>query len=63
MQQVQAICAGEVQAAGSPPSVMGCAQLANGACVVHISSKSISQDLYDLVLEHELGHCRGWVHG
>jgi hypothetical protein len=24
--------------------------------------KAISAELYDVILRHELGHCRGWHH-
>ena len=46
------------------PNIMGCAQLTSANCVVHVPSefKSDVPELYDLVLAHELAHCRGWVH-
>ena len=67
MQQIQAICAGEVNAAtgsGFPYAVMGCAQLTGSGCIVHVSNslKTVSPELYNVVLAHELGHCRGWQH-
>ena len=57
---VQAMTAGE----NFGPSVLGCAQLTAANCVVHVPSefKSELPELYDLVLAHELAHCRGWVH-
>ena len=45
-------------------SIMGCAQLTGNACIVHLPSdlRAEMPELYALVLAHELGHCRGWVH-
>jgi hypothetical protein len=74
MAQVQTVCGrgyaalpGEgarhaVQGGGF--GIMGCAQLRDGACVVHVPAdlKGKLPALYELVLAHELGHCRGWVH-
>jgi len=67
MRQVEAICAGRVSHARNgdfPYTVMGCAELTGTECIVHISTslKTVSPLLYDLVLAHELGHCRGWRH-
>jgi hypothetical protein len=44
--------------------IMGCAQLQATRCVVHVPADLQSQlpDLYRLIVAHELGHCRGWVH-
>jgi hypothetical protein len=44
--------------------IMGCAQLQPTRCVVHVPSDLQAQlpDLYKLIVAHELGHCRGWVH-
>ena len=66
MQRIQAICVGEVSAASGsifPYSVMGCAQLTGSGCMVHVSNslKEVA-GLYELVLAHELAHCRGWRH-
>jgi hypothetical protein len=45
--------------------ILGCAALDATSCVVHLPSdvKAALPELYQLVLTHELGHCRGWVHG
>jgi hypothetical protein len=44
--------------------IMGCAQLQTTRCVVHVPADLQAQlpDLYKLIVAHELGHCRGWVH-
>jgi hypothetical protein len=72
MRQIQKICGGgaraflgdHVNAAGSSYSIFGCAKLEGTKCIVHVPSdvRAISADLYDVILEHELGHCRGWRH-
>lgn len=45
--------------------VLACARMLGDNCVVYVPSevRSISQDIFDMVLEHELAHCRGWQHG
>lgn len=64
MAQIQRICANETMAMGEVPTVMGCAELTGTQCIVHVSDSLKQIDgLYDVVLQHELGHCRGWVHG
>jgi len=72
MRQVQKICGSgaraflgdRVNTAGTPYSIFGCAKLEATACIVHVPSdvKAISADLYDVILQHELGHCRGRRH-
>jgi hypothetical protein len=68
MPRIQAICGGgeERAARGSafPYDIMACAQVTPTSCVIHISNglRAASPELYALVLAHELGHCRGWVH-
>lgn len=44
--------------------ILGCAALDTTSCVVHLPAdvKAAIPDLYQLVLAHELAHCRGWVH-
>jgi hypothetical protein len=45
--------------------IMGCAQLTGSSCIVHVPRdlKAELPELFELVLAHELGHCRGWRHG
>lgn len=45
--------------------ILGCAQLTASSCVVHVPRdlKVELPELFDLILAHELGHCRGWRHG
>ena len=49
---------------GGGLSIMGCALITNTSCIVHVPSdvEKVIPRLYDIVVEHELGHCRGWVH-
>lgn len=44
--------------------IMGCAELTGTSCIVHVPSDLQAEipDLYKIVMAHELGHCRGWVH-
>ncbi len=53
-----------VVSSGANFGALGCAQLTSGECVVHVPSdlKAVLPGLYRLVLNHELAHCRGWVH-
>ena len=67
LQQIQSICGaddvGRVGGGGdSVPSIMGCATFQGGKCIVHVPGdlKTVLPDVYDVVLRHELGHCRGW---
>lgn len=75
LRQVQSICGGGGASADRTSAVvgsegtfnfgiMGCAQLTGTTCVVHVPSdvKAKLPELYALILAHELGHCRGWVH-
>ena len=73
LRQVQSICGGGARAflgdrmtrtGGNDYSIFGCAQLQPTTCIVHVPSdvKAISPELYDVILQHELGHCRGWHH-
>jgi hypothetical protein len=50
--------------AGGDFGTLGCAQVTASDCIVHVPSdlQAVLPDLYRLVLAHELGHCRGWVH-
>lgn len=47
------------------PGIMGCAQLTGSSCIVHVPGnlKTELPELFELVLAHELAHCRGWRHG
>ena len=70
LQEIQADCGGGYRAflgdgARNVPGIMGCAQFADGLCIVHLPSdiKAAVPELYDVVRRHELAHCRGWVHG
>ena len=69
--EVQAICGGRAlrpffgaRAASMGTGIMGCARFDGSACVVHVPKdvKAAIPDLYDVILRHELAHCRGWVH-
>ena len=56
-----------VQAAvsmGADLGTLGCAQVQATQCEVFLPSdlRRVLPQLYSLVLTHELGHCRGWVH-
>ena len=44
--------------------ILGCTDLNATSCTVHVPSdvKAALPELYQLVLAHELAHCRGWVH-
>jgi hypothetical protein len=62
--RIQRICSGGLHAAAGGNSLLGCAQLAGGKCVVHVPSdiKRAVPTLYRMILQHELAHCRGWRH-
>jgi hypothetical protein len=69
LDEIQAACdnghralIGKGQAAA--PAFMGCAAFVGSGCVVHVPAdvKLAVPELYDLILAHELAHCRGWVH-
>jgi hypothetical protein len=65
--QIQSICSNDIDgiSPGSGfPSIMGCATFEGGKCVVHVPAdvSATIPDLYNVVLRHELGHCRGWTH-
>jgi hypothetical protein len=69
LRQVQVACGvGSAHAfraaSGFPFSVFGCSKLQGSHCIVHVPKdvKPISATLYREILEHELAHCRGWVH-
>jgi len=67
LSQIQSICSNGnegVVEEGSLPSIMGCAEFEDGKCVVHVPAdiETTIPDLYNVVLRHELGHCRGWTH-
>lgn len=49
---------------GGQETIMGCALLTSDSCIVHVPSDIEVRIpmLYRLILDHELGHCRGWVH-
>lgn len=63
MGKVQSICGG-THAAANGFGIMGCAQIRGGECIVHVprNLKRELPALFDLVLAHEFGHCRGWTH-
>jgi hypothetical protein len=50
---------------GVASPVVGCARFQSENCVVYLPKevRAISQEMFDMVVEHELAHCRGWVHG
>lgn len=50
--------------ASNGSGALGCAQLTSDACTVHVAADlgAAVPELYQLVLRHELAHCRGWVH-
>lgn len=52
------------QGLGGQEGPLGCTELGSDRCLVFISDKvrPASRELYDLVLAHELAHCRGWIH-
>ena len=66
LSEVQSVCggAGDRAASGFPYGIFGCAQVNPDSCMVHVPRelKAKLPELYSLVLAHELGHCRGWVH-
>jgi hypothetical protein len=45
--------------------ILGCARIVGANCVIYVPKevRTISSEIFDMVLEHELAHCRGWVHG
>lgn len=45
--------------------VLGCARIVDEECVIYVPTEArmISDEIFDMVIEHELAHCRGWVHG
>ena len=53
-----------IHTAGSGGDVLGCTEITGGSCIVHLPSELRARlpALYRLVLAHEMGHCRGWVH-
>ena len=69
LEEIQVVCGNGYRAflgdRASVPGIMGCAQFADGLCIVHLPSdvKAAVPELYDVVRRHELAHCRGWVHG
>ena len=64
--QVQSICGsgGQHGDAVGDDAILGCAQLTGMGCIVHVPRdiKAKSPQIFDLILAHELAHCRGWVH-
>lgn len=62
MEVVRSRCNDTHVAAGE--GALGCASFESGACVVLVPKdvKAISPELFRLIVEHELAHCRGWVH-
>ncbi len=62
--RIQRICSGGMHASAGGNSLLGCAQLAGGRCVVHVPAdiKRAVPVLYRMILQHELAHCRGWRH-
>jgi hypothetical protein len=49
---------------GAAGGALGCATFKQGYCIVTMSRdiKETLPELYQVILQHELGHCRGWVH-
>lgn len=45
--------------------ILGCARVVGANCVIYIPSevRTVSEEIFAMALEHELAHCRGWVHG
>jgi hypothetical protein len=68
IREIQKNCSRDGHAAGpfgvnSP--VIGCAKFQDTNCVVYLPKevRDLSKDIFDMVVEHELAHCRGWTHG
>jgi hypothetical protein len=49
---------------GRDERAFGCAAFQRGRCVVHLPREiqTLSPALFRIIKEHELAHCRGWVH-
>jgi hypothetical protein len=74
LRDIQTICGGRrpfpgnrdraAAADADVPGLLGCAQFVGGACVVHVPGdlEAAVPELYRLIVDHELAHCRGWVH-
>lgn len=62
MQTVSQYCNDTHVAAGA--GALGCATIEGGTCLVLVPKevRAISPQLFKLIVEHELAHCRGWVH-
>jgi len=45
--------------------ILGCARIVGANCFIYVPKdvRTISDEIFEMVLEHELAHCRGWVHG
>ena len=43
---------------------LACAVLGDGLCRIYMPSdiRQVADGLYEFILQHELGHCRGWRH-
>ncbi len=64
LRDIQRICGAGSAHAAANGDIMGCARLEPTECIVHVPKdvKAAVPELYDVVLRHELAHCRGWVH-
>jgi hypothetical protein len=64
LRQIQQRCGSASENIVAADTIMGCALLEPTRCVVHVPKdvKAAIPELYDVVLRHELAHCRGWVH-
>jgi hypothetical protein len=66
LREIQKRCSGHSMVPfGVANPVVGCARLQSENCVVYLPKevRAISEEMFAMVLEHELAHCRGWVHG
>jgi hypothetical protein len=66
LREIQKRCSGHtVVPFGVANPVVGCARLQGEDCVVYLPKevRAISEEMFAMVVEHELAHCRGWVHG
>jgi hypothetical protein len=64
MSEVRLACINPDVAVSHAQNPLGCTSFEGNSCVITIPAelKNVSGQLYRLVLEHELAHCRGWVH-
>jgi len=64
--EVQRVCRAPRRLFGGAPAsnIMGCSHFVGTRCVVYVPKdvRAVLPELYDLILAHELAHCRGWTH-